>query len=241
MPSAALHGRTAFVEWQIRGSFKHPMFLNGVMLLGLAAATVPLVLHLLARARYRTVDWGAMLLLRGADARQRQSKRFSQVLLVLVRMAVIALLAVALARPVTQRSWFGQAQQRSLTAAIVLDCSASMAFDENGRTRFELARGMARQVLANLRRGDRAILVLAGRDPAEQDLRPTPELRAVDARLAAVRPAHGSANISDAMALAWGQLAESEPLHRQIFVITDRQASAWDAAQPSRAAWRNQP
>ena len=58
------------------------MFLNALMLLGLAAAVVPLVLHLLSRARYRTVDWGAMMFLRGADARQRQSTRFNQFLLV---------------------------------------------------------------------------------------------------------------------------------------------------------------
>src|SRR5215211_7927869 len=103
------------------------MFLNGLMLLGLAAAAVPLVLHLLARARYRTVDWGAMIFLRGADARQRQSTRFNQLLL--VRMAVVGLLAVALARPVVRGAWFGQAQSERLTAAIVLDCSASMAFD----------------------------------------------------------------------------------------------------------------
>src|SRR5687768_8284171 len=215
------------------------MFVNGLMLLGLAAAAVPLVLHLLARARYRTVDWGAMMFLRGADARQRQSTRFSQFLLVLVRMAVVGLLAVALARPVVRGAWFGQAQSERLTAAIVLDCSASMAFDENGRSRFELARGAARQVLAGLRRGDRAMLVIAGNADAPQDLRPTPELRAVDARLATVQPGHGAAPLLDAMTLAWDRLLEHEPLHRQIFVITDRQASAWRGAEGAAAPWLN--
>src|SRR5687767_3542316 len=179
------------------------MFVNGLMLLGLAAAAVPLVLHLLSRARYRTVDWGAMMFLRGADARQRQSTRFNQFLLVAVRMAVIALLAVALAKPVVRGAWFGQAQQGTLTAAIVLDCSASMAFEENGRSRFELARGAARQVLAGLKRGDRAFLVLAGLDNAPQDRRPTPELRAIDARLAALKPGHGRGDLLDALDSAW--------------------------------------
>jgi hypothetical protein len=96
------------------------MFQNVLMLMGLGAAVVPLVLHLLSRARYRTVDWGAMMFLRGADARQRQSTRFNQFLLVAVRMAVIALLAVALAKPVVRGAWVGQAQQGTLTAAIVL-------------------------------------------------------------------------------------------------------------------------
>ena len=105
------------------------MFLNVLMLMGLGAAVVPLVLHLLSRARYRTVDWGAMMFLRDADARQRQSTRFNQFLLVSARMAVIALLAVALAKPVVRGAWFGQAQPGRLTAAIVLD------YAENGRRR----------------------------------------------------------------------------------------------------------
>jgi hypothetical protein len=218
------------------------MFLNYLMLMGLGAAAVPLVLHLLSRARYRTVDWGAMIFLRGADARHRQASRLNQVFLVLVRMGMIALLAVALARPVVRGNWFGVAREQRLTAAIVLDCSASMAYDENGRSRFELARGVARQVLSSLRRGDRAILVAAGRPANEQDLRPTPELRAVDTRLASLQPAYGSADLFSAMSRAWEQLVEAEPIHRQIYVITDRQAVAWNrAGEGTRAPWLDQP
>src|SRR3954468_21086708 len=189
------------------------MFLNVLMLTGLGAAVVPLVLHLLSRARYRTVEWGAMLFLQGSDARQRQSRRFNQLLLVVVRTAMVALLALALARPVVSRSWVGgAAQPGKLTAAIVLDCSASMAYDENGgRTRFDLARAAARQVLAGLRRGDEAILVLAGAgDESEQDLRPTSELRSIDARLSSLQPSSGKADLPAAMNIAWQQLASRE-------------------------------
>jgi hypothetical protein len=225
------------------------MFLNVLMLTGLGAAVVPLVLHLLSRARYRTVEWGAMLFLQGSDARQRQSRRFNQVLLVVVRTAMVALLALALARPVVSRSWVGgAAKPGKLTAAIVLDCSASMAYDENGgRTRFDLARAAARQVLAGLRRGDEAILVLAGVDPSQQDFRPTSEFRSIDARLSSLQPATGKADLPAAMNDAWQQLAAREPKHRQIFVITDRQALSWSSAAAASSAsgakppWLDQP
>ena len=217
------------------------VFQNFLMLAGLGAAVVPLVLHLLSRARYRTVDWGGMMFLRGAEAKHRQSTRLNQLLLVLVRMALVALLAVALARPVVRGAWVGQAQGGRVTAAIVLDCSASMAFEENGRSRFELARGAAQQVLAGLRRGDRAFLVLAGLDPSEQDLRVTPELRAIDARLGALRPGHGRGDLVKAVGAAWDHLVEHEPFNRQIFVITDRQAAPWAAAEGYKPPWLNQP
>jgi hypothetical protein len=216
------------------------IFHNTLMLTGLGAAAVPLVLHLLSRSRYRTVDWGAMMFLSGAEARHRQSTRLNQWLLLLVRMVVVALLAVALARPVVRGGGAAPAHSGRLTAAIVLDCSASMAFEENGRSRFELARGAAQQVLAGLKRGDRAFLVLAGQEHAPQDLRPTPELRAIDARLSALRPGHGRGDLVDALDVAWLRL-EQEVSNRQIFVITDRQDAAWRAADGYRAPWRSQP
>src|SRR5215208_6242984 len=121
------------------------MFANPYMLLGLGLAVLPIIVHLLSRARYRTVDWGAMMFLEGADAAQAQSRRPRQILLLLVRVAIVALLAVALARPEVQGKFApASAANRAAggrgVAAILLDCSASMAFDENGHTRLELAK-----------------------------------------------------------------------------------------------------
>src|SRR5438067_2154405 len=71
------------------------MFENVLMLAGLGGAVVPLVIHLLARARYRTVDWGAMMFLDGAAPRYRDGGRLREWALLGVRMAAVALLATA--------------------------------------------------------------------------------------------------------------------------------------------------
>ena len=46
------------------------MFLAPLMLVGIGAAVVPFVLHLLSRARYKDVEWGAMMFPSGADVRR---------------------------------------------------------------------------------------------------------------------------------------------------------------------------
>src|SRR5262252_4694660 len=98
------------------------MFLNPLMLAGIGGAAVPLVLHLLARARYRSVDWGAMMFLTGAPTtRQRHHMRLKQWTLLLVRMAIVATLAVALARPTIEGRLAGLAGNGRATAVIVLD------------------------------------------------------------------------------------------------------------------------
>src|SRR3954464_3038356 len=82
------------------------VFQSPLMLLGVGAAVLPLVLHLLSRSRYRTVDWGGMLFLAmPGDTRQRRSARLHRWLLLLLRMAIIAALAFALARPVLPGRW----------------------------------------------------------------------------------------------------------------------------------------
>src|SRR3954454_19711519 len=78
------------------------MFENAPMLAGLGGAAVPLVIHLLGRARYRTHDWGAMMFLAAPDApRWRDAGKLREWTLLAVRMAAVGLLAIALARPVT--------------------------------------------------------------------------------------------------------------------------------------------
>ena len=220
------------------------MFQNPLLLLGVGAAVVPLVLHLLSRARYRDVDWAAMMFLQGADARQRQSSRLSQFLLLVVRGATVGLLAVALARPVLRDEWAGNAPQGQVAAAIVLDCSASMGFDEAGHTRFDAAKAAARRVLEALRPGDVATVVFAGAGapvPAGRraaDAAPTGDLRAVAERIDAAPLGHGGANIAAALREAEERLRGSGGT-RDVYLICDRQESSWrEVTDNYMAAWR---
>ena len=215
------------------------MFLNAVMLIGLGAAVIPLVLHLLSRARYRDVDWGAMMFLEGVDARQRQSSRLSQILLLLVRTALVALFAVALARPVTRGAWAGGESKGRVTAALLLDCSASMTYDENGRTRFQMAQAAARQVLRGLRAGDRVSLILMSLPQTPAEIEPTGDLRAVEARIDEARPGYGSADLRAALERAADLLDRYEKSARDVYVVCDKQALSWTRVDEHFAAqWK---
>ena len=215
------------------------MFLNAMMLIGAAAAVTPLVLHLLSRARFQNVDWGAMMFLAGRDNQQRQSARFTQILLLLMRSALIALLAMALARPVIQGKWAGQESEGRVTAALILDCSPSMAFDENGRTRFQMAQTTARQILRGLRPEDRVALILMGGPRGAAEVEPTGDLRAVEARIDEAKIGYGRANFRDALELAADVLGRNEKSSRDVYVVCDRRARGWQSIDAHFAAeWK---
>lgn len=214
------------------------MFLNPLMLAGIAGAVVPLVLHLLSRARYRSVDWGAMMFLVGAESRQQRSTRLKQWLLLLLRMAIVAVLAMALARPALRGRLGGLTGSGRATAAIILDDSASMGYEQGGKTRLDQAREVVLQILSALNKGDRVSLILAGAPQTDADRAPTSDLQSVAARVAELKPAYGAASMAGALNQAADMLDRYEPLNREIYIVCDRQATGWHGVDAAFAkAW----
>src|SRR2546426_8553264 len=67
---------------------------------GLLLASVPIIIHILNRRRFKIVNWAAMEFLLRAMRKNRRRLRFEQWLLLAVRCCVLLLLGIALARPV---------------------------------------------------------------------------------------------------------------------------------------------
>jgi len=74
-------------------------FLSPYMLWGAVAAGIPVVLHLFFRSRYRIVPWAAMKFLLTSIEQTSRRLRFQELLLLIVRIMLLAILALALARP----------------------------------------------------------------------------------------------------------------------------------------------
>ena len=68
-------------------------FINGILGFGALAFTVPLIIHLLFRSRFKTVQWGAMHLLDNVLRVNRRRMQLTQLLLLLLRCAIPMLLA----------------------------------------------------------------------------------------------------------------------------------------------------
>lgn len=69
------------------------------MLAGLAAIAIPVLLHLLNRRKSRRMEWGAMLFLEATLSERRRKILLEEMLLLATRCLIIALAAIAIARP----------------------------------------------------------------------------------------------------------------------------------------------
>ena len=99
------------------------------MLWGLFAVSIPVIIHLLNRRRFRTVEWGAMQFLLKATKESRGKKRLKHFLILLMRSLAIAALVLAIARPLAG-GFLGWGGVRVETVILILDRSASMERSE---------------------------------------------------------------------------------------------------------------
>src|SRR5438067_7082673 len=100
-------------------------FLAPYLLFGTLAAGIPIALHFFYRGRFRNVPWAAMKFLLAALEQTSRRLKFQELLLLLLRVAIMLLLAFALARPTLRTAAAGRGD--AVDAVLVIDRSMSMS------------------------------------------------------------------------------------------------------------------
>jgi len=215
--------------------------LNAAMLIGLAGAALPVIIHLLNRRRGEVIDWGAMQFLE-LGRRARRRIRLTELLLMLARMVLLALVALALARPFWSRAasadnaalpGIGQSLP-SRDVVLIIDGSESMERQLGGTTPFALAVEWARRYVRQCRPGDSVALLVAG-DRVRRLLDPPVfDHTKVDAALAEIATPRGSSDLPAALAESFRILERTENPARDVIVLTDGQRHAWRPGELAR-------
>lgn len=209
--------------------------LNPWMLAGLAGIALPVLAHLLSRKRYDILEWGAMQFLE-LDPNARRKLRLEDLLLLLVRIGLIALVTFALARPWISGAWLGRfGSHKPRDIAIVLDRSDSMLWQGPQGTMDRAARDFLGEILSRLVPGDTVALFEAGDQP-RLVIGPTRDIRRLTEQLDAMPPPAGSSRLAAGALAAARLLSRTTNLERELVIVSDRQARAW---QPSDTiAWQ---
>ncbi len=101
-------------------------FLQPLLLWGLPLCLIPILIHLMNRIRYRSVEWAAIMFLIKANRSSTSMARLRQFLILLFRVLAILVLIFAVARPLAG-GWLGWTfSGPPETVIIILDRSSSM-------------------------------------------------------------------------------------------------------------------
>jgi hypothetical protein len=135
-------------------------FANPWLLLGAAAALIPLLVHLFDRRRPRPHAFSAIAFVLRSQRRTASRLKLKRLLLYALRTLILLALPVALARPAwRQQTTRGASQRGPAATAIILDASLSMRYSD-GTSLFERARELARDTLKDLLPEEPATVVL---------------------------------------------------------------------------------
>ncbi|MEX0716764.1 MAG: VWA domain-containing protein [Planctomycetaceae bacterium] len=220
-------------------------FINPLLLLGLAGIALPVLAHLLSKKKYDVVQWGAMQFLElGRNTRRRI--RLEQILLMLLRMGMIALVAIALSRPWLAGGWLSNlVSSETRDVVFVIDGSYSMGWQGKAETPHAAAVGWAQNFLDELRPGDSIAVIDAREQPRQVIASPSRDFQHVRDALDKLPEPSGSADLAAAVTKALQILGRTSSLSREVIVIGDGQARSWragDAAMWSGIdALRNEP
>lgn len=133
--------------------------LNGWMinpwlfLAGAALVSVPIIIHLLNKRRFKTVDWAAMDFLIEADKKNHRRIRIENLLMLLLRCLAVLLIALLVSRPFRPQGLFGErGDVVNYKRIVILDDSFSMGVRADGQIAFDRAKKHLQEFVGGLAR-----------------------------------------------------------------------------------------
>ena len=215
-------------------------FLNPLFLFGLLAAGIPLIIHLWNRRRVVTIDFSSLMFLTAAHRENARRFQLRQLLILFLRMLIVALIALALARPFLTLGLPIASVRAKTDLVIVLDNSYSMAYQDIDGVRFEKAKALATDILNTLRHGDSAALILMSDIPKPVFRQLTPDVESVTETVKDTKVSYRTTNVQPSIELAHEILAESEQLNKEIYLISDFAQNGWQnwSRLPNRSGAR---
>jgi aerotolerance regulator-like protein/VWA domain-containing protein len=200
-------------------------FLYPLFLFGLAAASLPILIHLLNRRRLKRIRFPAVRFILLSQKRISRSYRLRHWLLLALRTLAVVFLALLLANPIFQTGAGLFAGAGPVALVVLLDNSLSMTWSGDGNG-FKQAKDAARTLISALNEGDRAAIIptnITGKESFHLKGQKDVLLRDLDG----IEIADGTANLTAALGKAYQTLNQPAG-QKEIRVITDLGLTGWD-------------
>ncbi|MCY2929121.1 MAG: BatA domain-containing protein [Planctomycetota bacterium] len=206
-------------------------FVTPWLLAGLAAAAIPFVIHLLASVRAKEVRFPTLRFLRMSMEKTARRRRIQHWLLLLLRAAALALLAMAAAEPFQNAVGGWQAGQRH-AAVIVLDNSLSMSVKREEGTCLDIAKRQADNILGA--DDAPALAAVAATNGRTGQVQLSADLEALRKAVRAVAPSAGRAALPGLVEQAAGVLAKADCPKKTIYLLGDVQKISYEELATAR-------
>ncbi len=198
-------------------------FLNPLVLLGLATASIPLLLHLLNLRKLRSVDFSTLQFLKELQKTKIRRLKLKQIILLILRMLIIIFAVLAFSRPVVKTSLPALGAHIKSSIVIVADNSFSMEVSDAGGNRLNQARAAALSVISVLKDGDEAALLTLSDVQSERSYSLSRNFSLLREEINGMKAGYAPVSLEDGLRKAQKILQSSVNLNKEIYIITDAQ------------------
>jgi SAM-dependent methyltransferase len=216
-------------------------FVESPAMLGwLAAASAPLVIHLLNRRKFRESSWAAMQFLLAAVRKNSRRVQLEQWLLLALRTLLIVLFVLAAAQPGLKSVGLTAPAAERTHRVLVLDGSFSMDYKPTGdRSYFDQVKQLARRIVDRGREGDAYSLVVLGTPSRAVTSAPLARREDVLPLIDELTQPHGAGDLTSCLNeidRVVGKTRETLPQirRREIHFLTDLGRNTWEPTGAGR-------
>ncbi|MCC6311633.1 MAG: BatA domain-containing protein, partial [Trueperaceae bacterium] len=212
-------------------------FLNPGMLLFAACGAIPVIIHLFNRQQYKRIAWAAMEFLLAAIKRTQSRLRLENLLLLLARIAIMILLALALAQPLLENNPLAGLESSETHLILVIDNSYSMGLTRAGRpSPLETARGLASEMLGRLdaSRGDKVSLIMMSDEPDAVIAEPSMQIDFAKKKVLELELSDYGTSAIRTLPLALAAAKKSTNARKDLILLTDAQRLAWNLEESEK-------
>ena len=198
------------------------------MLYGLVALAVPIIIHLWQRRRVVQVNFSTLRFLKLIVAKTSRSSRIENIILLLLRCLIFALLIMAATRPVISTKaakLFGGDAPRTVVLAI--DNSMSMSYRAGDETRLDVAKKEAIAVIDDLKPGDDVAVFTLGDRVKELVAEPTVDHRVAREAVEGIQQGEERSDFAAVFREAGKIVAHGSHGIRELYFFTDNQEYGW--------------
>ncbi len=208
-------------------SFLYPLFLAGI-----AAISLPIILHMIRRHTRKRITFSSLMFLRTTIPRFKNRSRPENLLLLALRCLIICLLAIAFSRPFLEKPGKDTTAGIGKRVVLLIDTSASMRREDL----WKQATDQAQSVLNDLKPTDRLCVMSFDKNTRTlsgfemwSELEPAQRVTVVKDEISKLSPTWASTNLGNAMISA-AEAIEDDEINdkllineRQVILISDLQ------------------
>lgn len=211
-------------------------FLNPFFLWGLPVVFAPLVLHFIFKRPPKRVPFSYVAWIRGTHSTFVAKRKLKDWILLIIRTLFLAALVFFFARPVWYRGALPGGEAEDISLLILMDVSASMSGNDDGRNYFDVARQAVRSLLRELPVSAK-IGVLAFSDRTEAELTPTGEKPKVSTFLDELKPTSRPTDVLPTLKEAMAILSNQNSKKKMMIVVSDFAKPGWAIAVRENGQW----